>query len=1455
MAQNPFSLDDDDFYHLVAAWLTTGQSRNETRRFLETHPALLQPHTLIILESLIPQLSEHPDEQAAIRNYQRVVQDAITRHHTAPLVNAVRMAYVNAFGGFVLDLPPWLPDIAMLAARQAEATAHHSEAQFAAYLTALRQRAIHEGLPAEVSAELAALIGYTLGDIHDDTREQAQEDALGWYNQALEIYTEERLPQRWQMIQVNIGNLYADRMSGEKADNQEHAIAHYIAALRVDVPPLRVAGAQNFLGNVYASRIRGDPSENQEQAISCYTAALQHLQQEQSPIDWAMIHQNLGTIYAKRIQGEKASNQERAISCFIVALQVLTKEQYPTNWIALQNMLGNVYGERITGDPVENQERAISSYSAALQSLIAAGAPMDWVETQHALGILYKNRFQGDPAENEELAISCLTTVAQIYLENGSPLDWARAQSDLGNAYVERIQGDKADNQERAISCFLAAADVLAKFPSLRDRAMVENNLGNVYRERVQGDKSDNQERALSYFTSALSAWPEEHPPLDWALTHHNLGIVYAERIVGDKADNQERAIVHFTTALSVYIEAQVVADQASVQNSLGNIYQERVRGHLAENQEQSIAYYTASLQVWTEERTPRDWAIVHRNLGNVCAARLQGDTAENQEYAIACYMAALRVYTEERLPLEWAGVQSSLGNLYQHRLRGDPAENQESAIACYTAALRVYTEDQLPFEWAKTQHNLGNAYAERMRGNIVQNQEHAIACYVASLQVFGADRLPAFHRTTATHLAELYSDLGRWDEAQATYASARRAETLLIATTPGVEELDRILRDGRDLALREAYALVQLGRVSEATLVIEQGRGRTLAAARAQLAANPDRIGDPQRKARYLAARRQMQTAQVVFYDPLQQENVAERRAIWLERSTAISTARQQLDAILQEIADAGDPADFIPGNASLSLFDDALMHCPPNHALVYLLATPWGGLALVIQTDTHKQEMTSHLFPNLTIRNVTALIDNRLADPVSRVIGGIAGGQISNAFTWFVTQDWSGETFKQRASHLRTTCQNLHVTQSGFLTAADEILGMPEFAAASTMPLHELEQQDAAMFASLAGTFNKLVLCYEIRRSLMRLAEMALRPLVASLQAQHITNMTLIPCGELATFPLLAVPVGPMGDEHDPSSWHTLADAFPHGASVAPSARALIQTAQSLQTRSGLKGVGNPLQAGKPLRWGQAEALTLGELAGTPDAIHILNGATKAYATEALRTAYIFEASCHGKGGRGDFLDYGIFLARHETLTLRDIFSGSMTDLHGLRLFILSACQTGMLDLHGARDEVRSLATGLLQAGAAAVIASQWSVDDKATYLLMVKFFQEWLTSHLEEPPAAALVRAQQWLRTVSWEQLRQWQSTKPLPRIITEMPDPDHDRQAASHSLQIGRMRGGEEYLSDRAGIEEAEYEALRYPRYGANQAQDIIQAHAERQINSSERPYRDPFYWAGFSLHGW
>ena len=69
---------------------------------------------------------------------------------------------------------------------------------------------------------------------------------------------------------------------------------------------------------------------------------------------------------------------------------------------------------------------------------------------------------------------------------------------------------------------------------------------------------------------------------------------------------------------------------------------------------------------------------------------------------------------------------------------------------------------------------------------------------------------------------------------------------------------------------------------------------------------------------------------------------------------------------------------------------------------------------------------------------------------------------------------------------------------------------------------------------------------------------------------------------------------------------------------------------------------------------------------------------------------------------------------------LTSREI---SMMDLRGLNLVVLSACQTGLGDIK--EDGVFGLQRGFKKAGAKTLLMSLWSVDDRATQIMMTSFY----------------------------------------------------------------------------------------------------------------------------------
>lgn len=95
------------------------------------------------------------------------------------------------------------------------------------------------------------------------------------------------------------------------------------------------------------------------------------------------------------------------------------------------------------------------------------------------------------------------------------------------------------------------------------------------------------------------------------------------------------------------------------------------------------------------------------------------------------------------------------------------------------------------------------------------------------------------------------------------------------------------------------------------------------------------------------------------------------------------------------------------------------------------------------------------------------------------------------------------------------------------------------------------------------------------------------------------------------------------------------------------------------------------------------------------------------------------------HGKFNSESPLDSGLYLAKDGendgVLTVGELYSMAID----ADLVTLSACETGLGKVNSG-DDVVGLARGFLYAGARSIVASLWSVDDKATAELMQAFYQ---------------------------------------------------------------------------------------------------------------------------------
>jgi CHAT domain-containing protein len=222
---------------------------------------------------------------------------------------------------------------------------------------------------------------------------------------------------------------------------------------------------------------------------------------------------------------------------------------------------------------------------------------------------------------------------------------------------------------------------------------------------------------------------------------------------------------------------------------------------------------------------------------------------------------------------------------------------------------------------------------------------------------------------------------------------------------------------------------------------------------------------------------------------------------------------------------------------------------------------------------------------------------------------------------------------------------------------------------------------------------------------------------------------------------------------------------------------------------------------QTMNPLPNTRAEADSIASLLGTNALLD--DAATVNAIREGVQDKTHVHLSCHGGFGWGDDAFSSVLvLTNDELLPLSQIIAHF--DLSAAHLVVLSACETGIIDVRNIPDEFVGLATGFMQAGAAAVVSSLWSVDDRSTALLMERMYKLMLDKDHPCEPAEALRQAQFWLRKATTTEIGNYYQSYLIPRM-------SHQDANDAYFKVLGRFK-----LDD--------------------------------------QPYAHPFYWAAFTYSG-
>jgi CHAT domain-containing protein len=193
-----------------------------------------------------------------------------------------------------------------------------------------------------------------------------------------------------------------------------------------------------------------------------------------------------------------------------------------------------------------------------------------------------------------------------------------------------------------------------------------------------------------------------------------------------------------------------------------------------------------------------------------------------------------------------------------------------------------------------------------------------------------------------------------------------------------------------------------------------------------------------------------------------------------------------------------------------------------------------------------------------------------------------------------------------------------------------------------------------------------------------------------------------------------------------------------------------------------------------------------------------------------------------------------------RRSALAMKDSASlsvGSLLerdDLGRPRLVVLSACESGVHDIISVPEEFIGLPGAFMSIGARAVLGTLWQVDDRATAMLMARFYDHHLSEGLA--PAAALRKAQLWIRFATRDEL-------------------SHYARAAEAK---GHISAGAARHLERVVLGAAT-EAVRF--FDVAHAETPVSTGAGCQMpgpvdggSGSDRPFAHPVYWGGFIITG-
>jgi tetratricopeptide (TPR) repeat protein len=421
-----------DVFQQLVLWLNKSmKSYREGHHYLTTNTILTADEADKELTRLISaHAQDQPEMLVQMHQHQHLLRDARNRGGN---IDAMREAYINIFGGWILDIPSWLTKIEedLLFLNKLGRPERTKFARIRLLQDAINFAEQDERVEPEVIAELynelGALFLQSPRPHSYKAHVQNIQHAINCHKTALDIYTIARYPFQYARSQILLGVAYHHYGVASHPSGFERAIDCYQDALRVYTPeefPERWTRLHTYLGNAFALRSDGDYTENIEQSIAHHLGALYMLNDACSPLTNATIHLHLGDAHNAYQVGERKKNLDEAVNYYKAAMKTLSLQDFPYEWACIHVRLASIFQQEELANDGERDmylRCAIVCYEGALDIYRPDAFPVEYAEIQVRLAYVHLLRKEGEQQQHLDQAMECYRKALPVFSKNAFP--------------------------------------------------------------------------------------------------------------------------------------------------------------------------------------------------------------------------------------------------------------------------------------------------------------------------------------------------------------------------------------------------------------------------------------------------------------------------------------------------------------------------------------------------------------------------------------------------------------------------------------------------------------------------------------------------------------------------------------------------------------------------------------------------------------------------------------------------------------------------------------------------------------------------------------------------------------------------------------------------------------------------------------------------------------------------